>query len=117
MEYVNDSRHKRVRVENEVIMLGKSTGRAALINMDFLDAMLKDVHDALWVALFQSHRVDIVHEYSDFLSFTSTFKKQYDEAIADIEHLVKATKTVRESSALEIMLEARAKSRWPHQNE
>ena len=41
----------------------------------------------------------------------------YDEAIADIEHLVKATETVRESSALELMLEGRAKTTWPHQNE
>ena len=47
----------------------------------------------------------------------STFKKLYDEAIADIEHLVKATKTVSESSAYALMMEAKAKSRWPHQNE
>ena len=47
----------------------------------------------------------------------STFKKQYDEAIADIEHLVKATKTVSASSALDLMMEARAKTTWPHRNE
>ena len=118
MQIGNDSRLKRVRVEKEVVELGKYMGQAqVLINLDFLDAMLKDVHDALWVVLFQSHRVDIVHEFSDFLSFLSTFKKVYDDAIADIEHLVKATKTVRESSALELMMEAKAKTIWPHRNE
>ena len=86
LEYVNDSRRKRVSVEKEVIELGKSMARVAVINLDFLDVILKDVQDALWVVLFQSHRVDIVHEFSDFLSFLPTFKKSYDKTIADIEH-------------------------------
>ena len=114
MKFVNYSRLKRVRVEKEVVELGKYMGRVqVLINLDFLDVMLKDVQDALWVVLFQSHRVDIVREFSDFLSFMSTFKKAHDEAIADIEHLVKATKTVSGRSAIMLMLEAKANATWP----
>ena len=63
---MNYSRLKRVRVENEVSQLGESMARVAMINLDLLDVILKDVQDALWVALFQSHRVDIVHELYDF---------------------------------------------------
>ena len=88
-------------------------GRVALIHLDFLDVILKDVFNALWWILLESHRVDIVHEFSYFLSFMSTFKEAHDEAIADIEHLVKATKTVSGRSAIMLMLEAKANTTWP----
>ena len=67
--------------------------------------------------LFQTHRVDIVSRFSDFLAFLPTFKKSYDKTIADIEDLIKSAKTVRESSAIRLIMDAKASINWPHQNE
>ena len=70
-------------------------------DMDWLEGVLGDLEHKLYSALMNRYCKD----FSDFIAFLPSFRKAINRKIADIEHLVKATKTVNDTSAIDLMMD------------
>ena len=116
--FVTFMKLKRSSVVEELPHLGESLAASkASRNLHLLGIILDLVQGVLRKASVASHSLDTVHDFPDFLAYLREFRKVFNETIADIELLVRASDAVSTSCPIGRMLEAEATATWPSREE
>ena len=100
LEFVSTTELKLNTLKTEVDELGDWIGYAAVDMLGTLENIFhpvrRDVRETM---------AGTCNNFSDVIAFLPSFRKAINTKIADIEHLVKATKTVNDTSAVDLMMD------------
>ena len=101
LEFVSTTELKLHTLNTEVDELDeKWIGYAAVDMLETLEHIFHPVRTDL-----RDKMAGKCNNLSDLIAFLPSFRKAINRKIADIEHLVKATKTVNDTSAIDLMLD------------
>ena len=100
LEFVSTTELKLHTLNTEVDELEKWIGYAAVDMLGTLEHIFHPVRTDL-----RDKMAGKCNNFSDCIAFLPSFRKAINRKIADIEHLVNATKTVNDTSAIALMMD------------